>query len=99
MLREELPTGLPVVFISAVAQQGLEELKDTLWRELSKETLHEPDSIVRQALDLTSLTWDDEDDLFPTPMEDEEEEEALDDIDFDLEIEYDDEGDDTPDQL
>ena len=100
MLREELPTGLPVVFISAVAQQGLEELKDTLWKELSKETLHEPDSIVRQALDLTSLTWDEEDDLFPASIEDdEEEEEGLDDIDFDLEIEYDNEGDDAPDQL
>lgn len=99
MLREELPTGLPVVFISAVAQQGLQELKDTLWKELSKETLHEPDSIVRQALDLTSLTWDEEDDLFPASIEDDEDEEGLDDIDFDLEIEYDNEGDDATDQL
>ena len=82
-----------------MAQQGLEELKDTLWKELSKETLHEPDSIVRQALDLTSLTWDEEDDLFPASIEDDEEEEGFDDIDFDLEIEYDNEGDDAPDQL
>jgi len=48
---------------------------------------------------LTSLTWDEEDDLFPASIEDDEDEEGLDDIDFDLEIEYDNEGDDAPDQL
>ena len=42
MLREEiaarLEEKLPVVFISAVAQQGLEELKDILWNELNSES-------------------------------------------------------------
>jgi GTPase len=39
MLREEVvPKGLPVVFISAVAEQGLDELKDVLWQ-----TMNEPD--------------------------------------------------------
>ena len=38
MLRETLPTDLPVVFISAVAGQGLPELKDILWRELNSES-------------------------------------------------------------
>lgn len=32
--RKELPTDLPCVFISAVAQQGLTELKDLIWRNL-----------------------------------------------------------------
>ena len=38
MLRETLPTDLPVVFISAVTGQGLSELKDILWRELNSES-------------------------------------------------------------
>ena len=38
MLRETLPDDLPVVFISAVANQGLDELKDVLWAELNDES-------------------------------------------------------------
>ena len=38
MLREGLPTDIPVVFISSVAQQGLQELKDILWREMNSES-------------------------------------------------------------
>ncbi len=38
MLKETLPTDLPVVFISAVTGQGIEELKDVLWRELNSES-------------------------------------------------------------
>lgn len=38
MLKETLPDDLPVVFISAVAGMGLNELKDILWRELNSES-------------------------------------------------------------
>ena len=38
MLKETLPTDLPVVFISAVTGKGLDELKDVLWRELNSES-------------------------------------------------------------
>ena len=38
MLRETVPTDIPVVFISAVAHSGLDELKDILWRELNSES-------------------------------------------------------------
>ncbi len=38
MLRETLPTDLPVVFISSVSGYGLEELKDVLWKELNSES-------------------------------------------------------------
>ena len=38
MLKEELPTDLPVIFISSVAQIGLQELKDILWKELNSES-------------------------------------------------------------
>ncbi len=35
MLKPELPEGIPHVFISAVAQKGLTELNDLLWKELN----------------------------------------------------------------
>ena len=35
MLKETLPTDLPVVFISSVTGQGIQELKDVLWKELN----------------------------------------------------------------
>ena len=38
MLKETLPDDLQVVFISAVTGQGLEELKDILWKELNSES-------------------------------------------------------------
>ena len=38
MLQETLPTDLPVVFISAVAGKGINELKDILWQELNSES-------------------------------------------------------------
>lgn len=36
MLMEEVPEGIPHIFISALAHQGLDELKDLLWEYLSK---------------------------------------------------------------
>ena len=38
MLRETLPSDLPVVFISAVTGFGLDELKDVLWQEMNAES-------------------------------------------------------------
>ncbi|MBC7923056.1 MAG: GTPase ObgE [Ferruginibacter sp.] len=40
-VRQELPAGLPSVFISSVAQQGLEELKDLIWN-----TLHGKEAVI-----------------------------------------------------
>jgi GTP-binding protein len=34
LIQKELPKDLPVVFISSITQQGLNELKDLLWKEL-----------------------------------------------------------------
>jgi GTP-binding protein len=36
MLKSELPKDLPTLFISSVAQQGLQELKDLLWTTISE---------------------------------------------------------------
>jgi GTP-binding protein len=80
MLREELPQDLPVVFISAVTGQGIQQLKDILWEELNSESnklqaISEGGSIVHrdrevQNFDLDFADWqyedddDDEDDDF-----------------------------------
>ena len=38
MLKEELPTDLPVVFISSVTGKGIVNLKDVIWEELNSES-------------------------------------------------------------
>lgn len=101
-LHQELPEDLPILFISAAAHQGLTELKDTLWQELNRETKHQRESIIQQAIDVTSLSWDDDEDL-PLPAQDDEDEdwdegEWDDDGSSDLELDWDDveiEGEDT----
>ncbi len=35
-MKKEVPKDLPVIFISSAAHQGLDELKDVLWKELNK---------------------------------------------------------------
>ena len=37
LVKEELPEGIPTVFISAVSQKGLMELKDILWEKINEE--------------------------------------------------------------
>ena len=93
-LHQELPEDLPILFISAAAHQGLTELKDTLWQELNRETKHQRESLIQQAIDVTSLSWDDDEDL-PLPAQDDEDEdwdegEWDDDGSSDLELDWDD---------
>ncbi|MDR1675291.1 MAG: GTPase ObgE [Tannerella sp.] len=54
-IRRELP-AIPCVFISSVAQQGLTELKDVLWRELNRETFEDSEQIVHRDMDITLLS-------------------------------------------
>ena len=93
-LHQELPEDLPILFISAAAHQGLTELKDTLWQELNRETKHQRESIIQQAIDVTSLSWDDDEDLLLPAQDDEDEgwdEGEWDDEDAsDLELDWDD---------
>ena len=37
LLEPEIPQGIPYLYISSVAQQGLQELKDLLWETLNRE--------------------------------------------------------------
>ena len=58
MLRETLPDDLPCVFISAVVNKGLDELKDVLWRELNAESnklaaVMAEDTLVHRDKDMT----------------------------------------------
>lgn len=60
MLKETLPEDLPVVFISSVTGFGIDELKDTLWRELNAESnkiagVIAEDTIVHRDKDLSYL--------------------------------------------
>jgi GTP-binding protein len=81
-LSEDLPEGIPAVFISSVTGQGIVELKDILWRELNKEIFHEPERIVHKNLDISALPIDDEDD-FDIPAEECEPEDTDDAYDWD----------------
>ena len=89
MLRETLPDDLPVVFISAVTGQGLDQLKDILWAELNSESnklksITAEDTLVHRDKDMR---------LFATEMQAEGEDidiveaEDVDDIEFVDEIE------------
>ena len=38
LLKPELPEGVPTLFISSVAQEGIQELKDLLWKVMNEES-------------------------------------------------------------
>ncbi|MBP5689024.1 MAG: GTPase ObgE [Muribaculaceae bacterium] len=64
MLRPELPSDLPVVFISSVAQQGLTELKDLLWRTINDEHNRIPDTVALHDLDEQHRVQEEDDFIF-----------------------------------
>jgi GTP-binding protein len=82
-ISQELP-DLPYVFISAITQQGITQLKDLLWQELNRETFHDVEQIVHRNMDITFIPVDDEDIEIPNYEEDESDED-------DLELDWDDE--------
>ena len=90
-LHNQLPKELPICFISAAAHQGLTKLKDLLWQELNRETKHRTESIIQQSIDVTSLTFEDEEEL-PSfyDVEDENEDGWDDDDEGDWEFSWDD---------
>ena len=77
MLREGLPTDLPVVFISAVTGFHLDELKDVLWEELNAES----NKLVVAATEDTIVHRDKDMSRFPAEMADEGEDEEIEYID------------------
>jgi GTP-binding protein len=59
-LAANLPEQIPHVFISSVAHQGLDELKDLLWHELNRETFQDMEKIVRKNMDISRIPLDPE---------------------------------------
>jgi len=57
-MRQELPEGVPTVFISAVAGMGLEQLKDMLWTMLNDES-NRIQTFTHRNLDLSKGLEDD----------------------------------------
>lgn len=100
MLKETLPDDLQMVFISAVTGQGLEELKDVLWKELNSESnkiagVIAGDTLVHRDKDLSYLAAEvyDEDrdadeEIYGGAYDDEDDEEEWDDIEDADDIEY-----------
>ena len=95
MLSEDLPDDLPHVFISAVANKGLTELKDILWMALNSESnklqaITQQETLVHRNKDLAWLRSEMEDE-----GEDEEiefiDEEDIEDIEDLEDFEYEDE--------
>ena len=74
-LSEDLPEGVPHVFISSVTGMGITELKDLLWKELNKETFHEVERIVHKNIDVSTLSLDDDDFVIPLEEEDPDDDE------------------------
>ncbi len=98
MLSEDLPDDLPVIFISAVAQRGLTELKDILWKALNSESnklqaITQQETIVHRNKDLSKLQQELEDMGEDEEIEfiDEEEIEDIEDIEELDDFEYEDE--------
>lgn len=103
MLRSELEEQLkadgedvPVVFISAVAQQHLDELKDVLWRELNAESnklaaVTTSESIVHRDKDMSTfaveMADEGEDDIEFVDDDEIEDYEELDDFEYEEEDE------------
>ena len=91
MLSEDLPEDLPHVFISAVTNQGITELKDTLWHALNSESnklqaITQQETIVHRNKNLALLQQEledmDEDDVSFVDEEDIGDIEDLEDFEY-----------------
>ena len=86
-----MPEGIPHVFISSVANMGIQQLKDILWAELNKESNQleavRRDAIVHRSKDVSKLQQElqdmGEDEDFEYEYEDDDED--------DFEYEYEEE--------
>ena len=87
-MRGELPDGVPAVFISAVSNMGLTELKDLLWRTINDENNRIPQTLTHRDLDVRYREAQEDEFIFendPMAMPSEDE---LDDYEEDWDDEY-----------
>ncbi len=78
-LSEDLPE-VPYIFISSIAQKGVQKLKDMLWKELNDQTFHDVESIVHRPME---IKLEDVDDDYEFDIPEEEEEDVEDDSNYD----------------
>ncbi len=71
-MRDELPDDVPTVYISSVAQKGITELKDLLWRTINDENNRIPESMVEHDLDERHRVREEDDFIFAAEPEPEE---------------------------
>lgn len=82
-LSQDLPEGIPHVFISSITGQGIMELKDLLWKELNKEYFHDVESIVHKKIDVGALDLGD-DSEYIVPMDDDDyDDEDIEEVEWD----------------
>ncbi len=72
-MRAEIPSGVPTVFISSVAQKGLHELKDMLWLTINDERNRIPETTGRQNLATNHRVKEEDDFIFEAKKETEPE--------------------------
>jgi GTP-binding protein len=63
-MRPEVPDEIPSVFISSVAQMGLTELKDLLWRTINDERNRIPETMTHRDLDVRHRDQAEDDFIF-----------------------------------
>lgn len=80
-IAEHLPADVPTVFISAVTGQGLQELKDLLWREINSEDNQARFTMTHRPLDRRHRI--EEEDSFVFQLPDDEQLPEEEDIDWD----------------
>lgn len=68
-MRSELPQGVEAVFISSVAQMGLTQLKDLLWRTINDERNRIPENVVQRDLDERHRVQAEDDFIFSAEKE------------------------------
>ena len=94
-MRQHLPDGVPVVFISAVTGYGISELKDILWTTITDENNRIPIDITHRDLDIRHREKDEDDFIFENePLPDDDTDYFEDEEDWDDEYWADDHKDD-----
>ena len=71
-MRPDLPEGVECLFISSVAQQGLTQLKDVLWRTINDERNRIPEDVVQRDLDERHRVKEEDDFIFEAEAVEEE---------------------------
>jgi len=59
-IANELPSGIPAIFISSLTQKGIIFLKDLLWSELNKQVFHDAESIVQKPMNIRTDDLEDD---------------------------------------